>query len=119
VSQRIASEFSSLGSSEKKNFRLTGGSIFEQQFIQQLLRAARPDIEALIKEVIADERGQPLIVDYEEAGRLIGTTYEGIRKLVRKGKLTAVSRSGRHRGIAFAELKDYAQRSRVIPLTPE
>jgi hypothetical protein len=46
---------------------------------------------------------------------MIGTTYEGVRKLVRKGKLTAVSRSGRHRGIAIAELKDYVQRSQLIP----
>ena len=91
-----------------------GGNMFEQQFIQQLLTAARPEIKALIKEVIADEGSQPLIVDYEEAGRMIGTSYEGVRKLVRKGKLTAVSRSGRRRGIAVAELKDYVQRSRVM-----
>jgi excisionase family DNA binding protein len=92
--------------------------MFEQQFIQQLLTAVRPEIKALIKEVIAGEGGQPLIVDYEEAGRMIGTTYEGIRKLVRKGKLTAVSRSGRHRGIAVAELKDYVQRSQLMPEWP-
>lgn len=90
------------------------GGLFEQQFIQQLFVSFTPQIKALIKEVLADEGGQPLIVDYEEAGRMIGTTYEGVRKLVRKGKLTAVSRSGRHRGIAVAELKDYVQRSQVI-----
>ncbi len=90
------------------------GGPFEQQFIQQLFVSFAPQIKALIKEVLADEGGQPLIVDYEEAGRMIGTTYEGIRKLVRKGKLTAVSRSGRHRGIAVAELKDYVQRSQLI-----
>jgi hypothetical protein len=107
MSQRKASELA-------LNPRPRGSSVFEQQFIQQLLTAARPGIEALIKEVIADERGQPLIMDYEEAGRMIGTTYEGVRKLVRKGKLTSVSRSGRNRGIAVAELKDYVQRSQVI-----
>jgi hypothetical protein len=46
---------------------------------------------------------------------MIGTSYEGIRKLVRKGKLTAVSRSGRYRGIAVQELKDYVERSQVMP----
>jgi hypothetical protein len=89
-------------------------SVFEQQFVQQLLVAFTPKIRQLIKEVIADEGGRPLVVDYEEAGRMIGTTYEGVRKLVRKGRLTAVSRSGRHRGIAVAELKDYVQRSQVV-----
>lgn len=91
----------------------SSGSMFEQQFIQQLLMVARPQIRALIREVIADESGRPLVVDYEEAGRMIGTSYEGVRKLVRKGRLTAVSRSGRHRGIAVEELKDYVQRSAV------
>jgi excisionase family DNA binding protein len=95
--------------SEKAAGRIS--SVFEEQFLQQLLLAARPQIEALVREVIAGERSQPLIVDYEEAGRMIGTTYEGIRKLVRNGKLTAVSRSGRHRGIAIAELKDYVHRN--------
>ncbi len=91
-------------------------SVFEQHFIEQLLAAVRPEIKALIKEVIADEQHQPLplVVDYERAGRMIGTTYEGIRKLVRRGKLTAVSRSGRHRGIAIAELRDYVERSELI-----
>ena len=87
--------------------------MFEQQFMQQLIVAFTPQIKELIKEVIADEAARPLVVDYEEAGRMIGTTYEGVRKLVRKGKLTAVSRSGRHRGIAVAELKDYVQRSQL------
>ena len=45
---------------------------------------------------------------------MIGTSYEGVRKMVREGKLTAVSRSGRHRGIAVAELKDYVRRNQVI-----
>ncbi len=95
-----------------------GGSpanIFEQQFVEQLLVAFTPRIKALIQEVIADEGGQPLIVDYDEAGRMLGTTYEGVRKLVRKGKLTAVSRSGRYRGIAVAELRNYVQRSQLVP----
>jgi excisionase family DNA binding protein len=88
--------------------------MFEQQFIQQLLTAVRPEIKALIKEVIGDEGGQPLILDYDEAGRMIGTTYEGVRKLVRKGNLRAVRRSGRHKGIAVAELKDYVRRNQVM-----
>jgi len=92
----------------------TSAGMFEQQFIQQLLLAAKPQIKALIREVIADEGDKALIVDYEEAGRMIGTSYEGVRKLVRKGRLKAVSRSGRHRGIAVEELRDYVHRS-VIP----
>jgi hypothetical protein len=90
-----------------------GGTPFEQHFIQQVIIACAPQIRELIKEVIADEVARPLVVDYEEAGRMIGTSYEGIRKLVRKGKLTAVSRSGRYRGIAVQELKDYVERSQV------
>jgi hypothetical protein len=91
-------------------------NILEQPFFEQLRMAFAPQIKALIKEVIADETAEsaPLIVDYAEAGRLIGTTYEGVRKLVRKGMLTAVSRSGRYRGIAIAELKDYVQRRRLV-----
>jgi hypothetical protein len=91
------------------------GGVFERQFVEQLLIAFTPRIKDLIKQVIADESVPPLIVDYDEAGRMIGTTYEGVRKLVRKGKLTAVSRSGRYRGIAVSELKDYVHRSEVIP----
>jgi hypothetical protein len=86
----------------------------EQFLVQQILSAALPEIKALIKEVLAEEVNQPLIVDYEEAGRMIGTTYEGVRKLVRNGKLEAVSRSGRNRGIAVAELKDYVRRCRLL-----
>ncbi len=91
-------------------------NILEQQFIEQLRLAFAPQIRALIKEVIADETvgSGALIVDYAEAGRLIGTTYEGVRKLVRKGMLTAVSRSGRYRGIAVSELKDYVQRRQLV-----
>ena len=87
--------------------------MFEQQFITQLLVAAKPQLKTMIKEVIADAESRPLVVDYEEAGRMIGTSYEGVRKLVRKGRLTAVSRSGRHRGIAVEELKDYVERNQV------
>jgi hypothetical protein len=107
--------FDSLTIEAQRNGIVRAGNLFEQQFIQQLLAAVRPEIKALIKEVIADEGGQPLVVDYEEAGRMIGTTYEGIRKLVRKGKLTAVSRSGRNRGIAVSELRDYVQRNQLLP----
>jgi hypothetical protein len=96
--------------------RATTPSSLEQQFIEELRLAFGPQIKALIKEVIEDEAvgNTPLIVDYAEAGRLISTTYEGVRKLVRKGMLTAVSRSGRYRGIAISELKDYIQRSRLV-----
>ena len=94
--------------------RLRDGRAVEQLLVQQLLSAALPEIKALIKEVIAEEANQPLIVDYEEAGRMIGTTYEGVRKLVRSGKLQAVSRSGRNRGIAIAELKDYVRRCALL-----
>jgi hypothetical protein len=107
--------FDSLTIEAQRNGIVRADNLFEQQFIQQLLAAVRPEIKALIKEVIADEGGQPLVVDYEEAGRMIGTTYEGIRKLVRKGKLTAVSRSGRNRGIAVSELRDYVQRNQLLP----
>jgi hypothetical protein len=110
-----AFEFDWVTTEARRNGKSRAGSPFEQQFIQQLLAAVRPEIKALIKEVITDEGGPPLVVDYEEAGRMIGTTYEGIRKLVRKGKLTAVSRSGRHRGIAVSELKDYVQRNQLLP----
>ncbi len=115
MNQQTAFEVSPLSASRRGRIRARE-NVFEQHFIEQLLAAVRPEIKALIKEVIAGERHQPspLVVDYEEAGRMIGTTYEGIRKLVRKGKLTAVSRSGRHRGIAVAELRDYVERSELI-----
>jgi hypothetical protein len=111
---RRTSEIAPIPSGDGRNPRTKVRSMFEEQFIQQLLVAVRPEIRALIKEVIADEGAQPLVVDYEEAGRMIGTTYEGVRKLVRKGKLTAVSRSGRHRGIAITELESYVLRSQVV-----
>ncbi len=71
------------------------------------------DGTASLREVIADEGRQPLVVDYEEACGMIGTSWEGVRKLVRKGRLTARSRSARHRGVAVSELKNYVQRSQV------
>ena len=115
MSQQTALELShfSAGASGRTRAR---ASLFERHFIEQLLRAVRPEIKALIKEVMEEESHQPLplVVDYERAGRMIGTTYEGIRKLVRRGKLTAVSRSGRHRGIAVSELRDYVDRSELI-----
>jgi len=94
----------------------TDKTLFGPLFIQQLVAAARPQLEELIREVLAEkERSSTeiLCVDYEEAGRMIGTSYEGIRKLVRKGKLTSVSRSGRHRGIAVHELRSYIERNKV------
>ena len=99
------------------SFMDTGeNGLFGPQFIQQLLAAARPHLEALIKEVLSqklDSSSEVLCVDYEEAGRMIGTSYEGIRKLVRKGRLTSISRSGRHRGVAVDELRSYVQRNKV------
>ncbi len=107
-------------SEARRNGRLasahSGTAVVERRMMEQLRLAFAPQIRALIKEVIADETvgSAPLIVDYAEAGRLIGTTYEGVRKLVRKGMLTAVSRSGRYRGIAISELKDYIERRRLV-----
>ena len=119
MNQRAVFEVSPVSKVEHRNLHPRPGSMFEQYLVQQLLAVVRPEIKALIKEVIADEEGShPLVVDYEQAGRMIGTTYEGIRKLVRKGRLTAVSRSGRHRGISVAELKDYVQRSQVVQVRP-
>ena len=112
MNQRRAFEIAPSGGRQRE-VQTGSGGIFEQHLIQQLLLVAKPQIRALIREVIADEGGQPLVVDYEEAGRMIGTSYEGVRKLVRKGRLTAVSRSGRHRGIAVSELKNYVERSQV------
>lgn len=115
MNQQRAFELAPPGGGRQRESQASPGGMFEQQLIQQLLLVAKPQIRALIREVMADEGGQPLVVDYEEAGRMIGTSYEGVRKLVRKGRLTAVSRSGRHRGITVAELKDYVQRSQVMP----
>lgn len=113
MNQRMAFEFPPSTRSRQREPQQTPSNMFEHQFVQHLLLVAKPQLKALIREVMEDERGRPLIVDYEEAGRMIGTSYEGVRKLVRKGRLTAVSRSGRHRGIAVEELKDYVQRSAV------
>ena len=80
------------------------------EFIKSFLTEAKPHLVQLFKEIIDQEQpaNNVLAVDYEEAGRLIGTTYEGIRKMVRKGQLKSVSR-GRRRGIAVSELKTYVQ----------
>lgn len=118
MNQRAVSEVSSVARVDHRDPPTRPGNMFQEHFVRQLLAAARPEIKALIKEVIAAEGTDPLVVDYEQAGRMIGTTYEGIRKLVRKGGLTAVSRSGRHRGISVAELKDYVQRSHVVQARP-
>lgn len=114
MSNRRIAEIGPFASSIGRNGRAMIPGLFEQHFIQELLRAVRPEIKALVREVIGGDTDQPLVVDYEEAGRMIGTTYEGIRKLVRKGKLKAVSRSGRYRGIAVQELKEYVQRNQVV-----
>jgi len=118
MNQHAISEVSPVPRVDHRDPHTRPGSMFQEYFVQQLLAAARPEIRALIKEVIAAEGTDQLVVDYEQAGRMIGTTYEGIRKLVRKGRLTAVSRSGRHRGISVAELKDYVQRSQVVQVRP-
>jgi len=115
MSQRMALEIAPRTSFARGVRQPSTVGVFEQQFVEQLLVAFTPRIKDLIKQVIADESAPPLIVDYEEAGRMIGTTYEGVRKLVRKGRLTAVSRSGRYRGIAVSELRDYVHRSEVMP----
>jgi excisionase family DNA binding protein len=116
MNQRMAFELAPSGSSRQLEQQRNPANMFEQQFVQHLLAVAKPQLKALIREVIEDERARPLIVDYDEAGRMIGTSYEGVRKLVRKGRLTAVSRSGRHRGIAVEELKNYVQRSALTSL---
>jgi hypothetical protein len=89
-------------------------SLFGPEFIQQFLVAAKPALESLIRDVLEDARSSPqtLCVPYEEAGRMIGTSYEGIRKLVRNGILTPTSR-GRRRVIAINELKAYTERCKV------
>ena len=115
MNKRALVDVPAFESVRERNSPPAAGRVFEQNFIQQLLVVVRPEIKALVNEVFASEIRQPLVVDYEEAGRMIGTTYEGIRKLVRKGTLRAVSRSGRHRGIAVQELKDYVERSQVSP----
>jgi hypothetical protein len=115
MGQRMALEMRPSVSSARQGRTHGIGSMFEQQFVEQLMVAFTPRIKELIKQVISVETAPPLVVDYEEAGRMIGISYEGIRKLVRKGKLTAVSRSGRYRGIAVQELKDYVERSQVMP----
>jgi excisionase family DNA binding protein len=115
MNQRMAIDFAPAEGSRRRRSQTSINALIEQQFIERLLHAAKPQIRALIREMMAIPPSQPLVVDYEEAGRMIGTSYEGVRKLVRKGKLTAVSRSGRHRGIAIDELKEYVQRSAVTP----
>jgi hypothetical protein len=82
------------------------------EFIQSFLTEARPLLVELLKEIIDQERSpnNALVVDYDEAGRMMGTTYEGIRKMVSKGQLKSVKR-GRRKGIAVAELKSYVQKN--------
>jgi hypothetical protein len=89
--------------------------LFGPDFIEQFLAAARPGLKTLIRDVITEDRSarKVLCVPYEEAGAMIGTSYEGIRKLVRKGKLKSVSRSGRRRGIAISEMESYVERNMV------
>src|SRR5689334_18518401 len=89
-------------------------SVFGPEFIQHLLTAAMPQLEALIRKVVAEQENSTdkLCVPYEEAGRMIGTSYEGIRKLVRSGRLTP-TRRGRRRSIAVSELKAYIERNQV------
>lgn len=89
--------------------------MFEQRFVQEMLAAFKPHLKEIVKETLAGESPLPLIVDYGEAGRMLGTSYEGVRKLVRTGRLTAVSRSGRYRGISVDSLRAYVARSQIHP----
>ncbi len=91
--------------------------MFGLAFVQQFLAAARPELEVMIQDALgfANKGNEVLVVPYEEAGRRLGTSYEGIRKLVRKGDLIATSR-GRRRGIAVSELERYVQQKRVVKL---
>ena len=92
---------------------LTG--LFGPEFVQQFLAAARPALEDMMRNVVAatHSANDVLCVPYKEAGAMIGTTYEGILKLVRNGKLTSTSR-GRRRVITIAELKAYIERNKVV-----
>ena len=82
------------------------------EFIKQFFIEAKPHLMELVKEILEakPDDGEVLSVDYDEAGRRIGTTYEGIRKMVRKGQLKAVKR-GRRRGIPVSELRSYVQKN--------
>jgi excisionase family DNA binding protein len=84
--------------------------VFDKEFIDRLLDVARPDLKALVREVLADQGHhlEPLCVNYAEAARILGTTYEAIRKLVARGVLQATGH-GRKRCIAISELHKYAQ----------
>ncbi|MGD1095119.1 MAG: helix-turn-helix domain-containing protein [Bryobacteraceae bacterium] len=85
--------------------------MFEKEFVQQLLGEAKPFLKELIEEVLAEKNGSGAIcVSYDEAGRMIGTSYEGIRKMVRKGELRATKR-GRRCGISVSELNDFVRRN--------
>ena len=86
--------------------------MFENEFIKQFFIEVKPHLVELVKEVLDEQpdSGEVLSVDYDEAGRRIGTTYEGIRKMVRNGQLKAVRR-GRRRGIPVSELRSYVQKN--------
>ena len=60
MNQRITANRVPVGPAAVRNTRAREGSPFEQQFIQQLLTVVLPEIKELIREVLADEVGQPL-----------------------------------------------------------
>lgn len=85
--------------------------MFEKVLVDHLLEVVRPHLRDVVEEVLAQKSAnEPICVEYEEAGRMLGTTYEGIRKMVSKGKLKCVER-GRRRCIAVEELKSYVRRN--------
>jgi len=86
--------------------------VFQQQFIDEFLVATKPALRDLILEIMADRQADTatLVVDYDEAGKMIGTSYDGIRKMVAKGHLKATHR-GRRVGIALSVLKDFITRN--------
>jgi excisionase family DNA binding protein len=84
--------------------------MFAPDYMKQFVKEAEPYLRELVNEILVhkDDSSEVISVDYKEAGRRIGTTYEGIRKMVRKGELKAFKR-GRRRGILVSELKSYAK----------
>lgn len=86
--------------------------MFAPDYMKQFLTEAEPYLRELVNEILAQNSadGDVISVDYKEAGRRIGTTYEGIRKMVRNGDLKALKR-GRRRGVLVSELTSYAARN--------
>lgn len=104
---------------KRDNYKLEVGAesmqLFGPAFVEQFLVVAKPVLEVMIRDVVDEGRSASdvLCVPYEVAGKMIGTSYEGVRKLVRKGVLESTSR-GRRRVISVAELKSYVERNKVV-----